>query len=163
MAGTKNPKNRCKSCGDTWYPRGRSRSLKCPNCGSKEIETVSGGGLLGLIVLIIAGVIFFGNNKTETKTSAQENAVPSVTSTMDSLPADQDTAQRAQDAKAPTHAAVAVETANADVDAKDEQEVTAEPSTSTTEEHAPVAQEQCSEPTQTGNCSQTGAVNNNLF
>lgn len=161
MAGTKNPKNRCKTCGDTWYPRGRSRSLKCPNCGSKEVETVSSGGLFALIVLIIAGVIFFGNNKSGTRASVQESDVPAVTSTIDSLPADQDTAQRAQDPKESTHTSLAVETPS--VEAKDEQSPTAGLSASTTEEDSPVVQEPCSESSQAGNCSQTGAVQNNLF
>jgi len=160
MAGTKNPKNRCKACGDTWYPRGRSRSLKCPNCGSKEVETVSSGGLFGLIVLVIAGVIFFGN-KSETRTLVQEKDVPAVTSTIDSLPADQNTAQRAQDAEESTHAALAVETPVAD--AKDEQEPTAGLPTSTMEKNSPVVQEQCSESTSAENCSRAGTVQNNLF
>lgn len=163
MAGTKNPKNRCKTCGDTWYPRGRSRSLKCPNCGSKEVETVSSGGLFGLVVLIIAGVIFFGNNKSESRTSVQENTIPTATATTDTLPADQDTAQRAQDAKESTHAGLAVETP--EVGPKEGQEPTAGDPTSTieTETHTSVVQEQCSESTQAENCSRTGAVQNNLF
>ncbi len=160
MAGTKNPKNRCKSCGDTWYPRGRSRSLKCPSCGSKEVETVSGGGLFGLIILVIAGVIFFGNNKSETKPSEQDTSVPHVTSPTDStLPAAQDTAQRAQDATESTDALGAVGTKSA----SEEQKSTAALPTSTTVENIPVAQERCSDSTGGENCSQAGSVNNNLF
>lgn len=34
---TKRPQNRCKQCGYTWYPRGKSVSLRCPNCGSQDV------------------------------------------------------------------------------------------------------------------------------
>ena len=38
MAATKRTQNYCKDCGDTWYPRGRYLSNKCPNCGSTDVD-----------------------------------------------------------------------------------------------------------------------------
>src|SRR5262249_54590086 len=29
--------NKCNSCGDTWYPRGRDLSRRCPSCGSGNV------------------------------------------------------------------------------------------------------------------------------
>ena len=55
MATTKRPQNKCGSCGYTWYPRGKSVSNKCPNCGSAQVSRLaSGGGVLTL--LVFAGV-----------------------------------------------------------------------------------------------------------
>ncbi len=34
----KRPLNICKSCNYTWYPRGKSVSAVCPNCGSRETD-----------------------------------------------------------------------------------------------------------------------------
>lgn len=34
---TYRPQNRCLHCGDTWFPRGRDRSRKCPRCGSANV------------------------------------------------------------------------------------------------------------------------------
>lgn len=33
---TKRPLNRCRQCGYTWYPRGKSVSARCPRCGSAK-------------------------------------------------------------------------------------------------------------------------------
>jgi len=52
--------NRCKACGYTWYPRGKSRSLKCPNCGSRATEEVGCGFAILVIGALLgsAGVAF---------------------------------------------------------------------------------------------------------
>ena len=34
---TDRPLNSCHDCGDTWHPRGRDLSNKCPRCGSTNI------------------------------------------------------------------------------------------------------------------------------
>src|SRR5438128_436932 len=55
------PLNRCRSCGYTWYPRGKNVSLRCPGCGSTAVEvatlspTTLGVGCLGLIILACCG------------------------------------------------------------------------------------------------------------
>ena len=51
-AKTKRPQNKCGKCGYTWYPRGKSVSLKCPSCGSAKVG-LAGPGLLG-------GALFVG-------------------------------------------------------------------------------------------------------
>ncbi|AXV83330.1 hypothetical protein CJO92_17070 (plasmid) [Ralstonia solanacearum] len=72
---TKRPQNVCKNCGYTWYPRGKSVSLKCPKCGSGKVS-ISGGGLLaGIIVVVGAAALFGGHSKPPTEAS---NATPSV-------------------------------------------------------------------------------------
>ena len=35
---TKRPQNQCYSCGYSWYPRGKDKSSRCPECGGHEIE-----------------------------------------------------------------------------------------------------------------------------
>jgi predicted RNA-binding Zn-ribbon protein involved in translation (DUF1610 family) len=49
---TKRPQNFCKRCGYTWYPRGKSISPKCPQCGSTE-TAIGCGGCATLIVLAL--------------------------------------------------------------------------------------------------------------
>lgn len=57
MGATKRPQNKCKSCGYTWYPRGKSISNKCPNCGGSQISKVGSWG--GLLVLLFIGYAIF--------------------------------------------------------------------------------------------------------
>lgn len=40
---TERPENACDTCGYTWYPRGKSRSSKCPECGSRRVVVVYSG------------------------------------------------------------------------------------------------------------------------
>lgn len=62
MASTKRPQNKCKSCGNTWYPRGKDISSKCPNCGSNHVSVVwSWGGIAAL--LVFGAAIFSGEDK----------------------------------------------------------------------------------------------------
>lgn len=69
------PLNTCGLCRNTWYPRGKDRSSKCPRCSSAEVHVVvppvapavapsvvprakkRGGGLYAL--LIVGAVVFF--------------------------------------------------------------------------------------------------------
>lgn len=48
--------NKCKDCNDTWYPRGRELSNKCPNCGSSNV----GHDPTQFVVNIIATVLIVG-------------------------------------------------------------------------------------------------------
>lgn len=66
MATTKRSQNKCKKCGYTWYPRGKSISRKCPSCGSSEVGFAGSG--IGIIALIVVGVAIFSVNKKETTT-----------------------------------------------------------------------------------------------
>ena len=77
MAATKRPQNKCKSCGYTWYPRGKSLSNKCPNCGGTQISTVGSWG--GLAALLFIGYAIFGSNDkpTDTKVDASASYVAS--------------------------------------------------------------------------------------
>jgi len=68
MAATKRPQNRCKSCGYTWHPRGKSLSNKCPNCGGTQISTVGSWG--GLAALLFIGYAIFGSNDKPADTTA---------------------------------------------------------------------------------------------
>lgn len=64
MATTKRSQNKCKKCGYTWYPRGKSISRKCPSCGSSEVGFTGSG--IGIIALIVVGALIFSGNKKET-------------------------------------------------------------------------------------------------
>ena len=55
---TYRPLNSCGRCGHTWYPRGRHRSKKCPNCGYKFVSVVgSDSGLSGSGIVFILSLI----------------------------------------------------------------------------------------------------------
>jgi len=30
-------RNRCRACGNTWFPAGVERALSCPRCGSEDV------------------------------------------------------------------------------------------------------------------------------
>lgn len=75
---TKRPQNVCKNCGYTWYPRGKSVSLKCPKCGSGKVSLAGGGLFAGILLLIGAGVLFGGHDKPRTEAT---NPAPSTVET----------------------------------------------------------------------------------
>ena len=39
MAKSKRSLNKCAGCGNTWFPKGKDKSFKCPNCGGNSIST----------------------------------------------------------------------------------------------------------------------------
>jgi predicted RNA-binding Zn-ribbon protein involved in translation (DUF1610 family) len=82
MAATKRPQNECKSCGYTWYPRGKSLSNKCPSCGSSETSKVKSWG--GLIALIIAGYVIFGGEDKPTQAEVEVTAPSNASSAVES-------------------------------------------------------------------------------
>ncbi|MDR6924804.1 cell envelope integrity protein TolA [Pseudomonas sp. BE134] len=66
---TKRPQNKCEDCFYTWYPRGKQRSLKCPNCGERNISIVvfTPELIAGIVVVLIAVVFFvFGASRDQT-------------------------------------------------------------------------------------------------
>lgn len=52
---TKRPSNYCTKCGRTWYPRGNNVSLKCPNCGNKDVKQGCS------VILLIGGLAAIGS------------------------------------------------------------------------------------------------------
>ena len=71
MYRTRRPQNICKNCGYTWYPRGKSISLYCPNCGSHDTSIFIGlrSALFGLIVVLM-GLGFIGRSFLKDKPEA---------------------------------------------------------------------------------------------
>lgn len=57
------PKNECRNCRHTWFPRGHERSAECPNCKGRSVSVVAptpmpwGMIALGLVVLVGAGAV----------------------------------------------------------------------------------------------------------
>lgn len=78
---TKRPQNRCKACGYTWYPRGKSLSAKCPNCGSGETRVVGAGLFGGLFVLGVIAVVLGHSNSSHAP--AKETTVVTATAASD--------------------------------------------------------------------------------
>ena len=76
MSSTKRSQNKCNSCGYTWYPRGKDKSLKCPNCGGNRVSITGGGGLI--LGLIFVGWLVFGNREKPTEPSRPQVSVPSA-------------------------------------------------------------------------------------
>lgn len=62
MIKTKRPQNCCKSCGYTWYPRGKNLSLRCPNCGHTGVKTI--GASSAAIALVLWFAMSGNNNKS---------------------------------------------------------------------------------------------------
>jgi hypothetical protein len=54
----KRPLNRCQTCGYTWHPRGKDRSLVCPNCHSRQTEVSLLGCLVPLALALLMTVGF---------------------------------------------------------------------------------------------------------
>ena len=54
---TLRPQNKCNNCCYVWYPRGRNISLKCPNCGSNDVEPVGLGCFTQIVVYTIIGIL----------------------------------------------------------------------------------------------------------
>lgn len=59
--GTLRPQNYCKSCGHTWYPRGKNLSPKCPNCYSRDTSIGCAPGLILVVVAVLMVGIFSRN------------------------------------------------------------------------------------------------------
>lgn len=70
---TKRPQNVCGSCGYTWYPRGKSVSLKCPKCGGGKVKIAGGGVFLA----ILAFVFFSSTHHDKDASQVNESTVTS--------------------------------------------------------------------------------------
>lgn len=84
MRATKRPQNKCKSCGYTWYPRGKHISSKCPSCGSNKVSTVGGGSLI--VGAIILGYIIFNDNNNDDKHSKSVSSKRNLQSSLAASP-----------------------------------------------------------------------------
>lgn len=159
MARTKRSQNRCKSCGYTWYPRGKSISLKCPSCGSEDVGFA--GGTLGVIALVVAAVFFFGGNKDGAAPPAQDNALTSsaASSTVPTGSADEGTARQAQVATMATSSQVDGETREETVTP----EATDTLSASSTTADFSKSLEQCGDTVSDDDCRSADKVQNDLF
>jgi hypothetical protein len=88
--------NKCKSCGYTWYPKGKNISTKCPRCYSTAVditllEKIKAIFSLLFFIFFIA-IIFFSNTdtsnkKSETSNIDQSNQSKQTTETNQSEPA----------------------------------------------------------------------------
>jgi hypothetical protein len=62
FSNTIRPKNRCRSCNNVWYPRGKNISSKCPECKSTAVEIQPVISLLSFsqFVIICFFIVIFG-------------------------------------------------------------------------------------------------------
>lgn len=73
MSTTKRIENKCMDCEYTWFPRGKDLSIKCPNCGNRDIgfSSIGRSGMgysmrrllsksLMIIGVVIIGFVAFG-------------------------------------------------------------------------------------------------------
>jgi len=74
MSSTKRSQNKCGSCGYTWYPRGKDKSLKCPNCGGNKVSITGRGGLI--LGFIFVGWLIFGNKEKPPERPGPKVTVP---------------------------------------------------------------------------------------
>jgi predicted RNA-binding Zn-ribbon protein involved in translation (DUF1610 family) len=96
---TKRPQNICRSCGYSWYPRGKSVSANCPRCGSVEVELAieallrAIGYLLAAPFVLLAYIarLLFRAARAAAKllraaiSSARQRAEPATTATIHSI------------------------------------------------------------------------------
>lgn len=75
------PQNQCNRCAYTWFPRGKHRSLRCPGCGSKDIEIVeppprssSGCGPVVLVAIVIVIAIVWAISRSGSSSSTPSSA-----------------------------------------------------------------------------------------
>lgn|SRR5450830_246484 len=87
MSTTKRIENKCMDCEYTWFPRGKDLSIKCPNCGNRNIGFSSTGryGMgysmrrllsksLMIFGIVIIGFVAFGP-RTETEAPSAKSLV----------------------------------------------------------------------------------------
>ena len=52
---TKRPQNQCSDCAYSWFPKGKSLSNRCPNCGSQNVMIAP--GCIGLLFNLVGWII----------------------------------------------------------------------------------------------------------
>jgi predicted RNA-binding Zn-ribbon protein involved in translation (DUF1610 family) len=60
---TKRPLNKCRSCGHTWYPKGRSVSIQCPRCHSSQTKRAGAGIGGGIVILVLIALVGIGTRR----------------------------------------------------------------------------------------------------
>lgn len=69
---TKRSLNKCGKCKNTWYPKGKNLSTRCPACGDSDVK-YAGMGLLGKILttgLVISAIAAFSGGKQSSPPSS---------------------------------------------------------------------------------------------
>jgi predicted RNA-binding Zn-ribbon protein involved in translation (DUF1610 family) len=87
MSTTKRIENKCMDCEYTWFPRGKDLSIKCPNCGNRNIGFSSLGrsGMgysmrrllsksLMILGVVVIGFVAFGPRAEKEAPSAKSLA-----------------------------------------------------------------------------------------
>jgi uncharacterized protein YecT (DUF1311 family) len=124
------PQNQCNACSYTWFPRGKHLSLRCPGCGSRDIETVrppvrssSGCGPVVLVAILIVLAIGWAASRSGGGMSSPSPASePAAASAGDASSAAQQQlpASEVAGAAVPQGITSASDTASASVSASDE-------------------------------------------
>jgi len=94
MARTKRHQNKCKSCGYTWYPRGKDLSAECPKCGSSEVSYSGCGcagilgaigtiGIVAIVAIIVVMVVSVVSNLGDDSSDGSSEEKPSHQQTSD--------------------------------------------------------------------------------
>ena len=84
MSTTKRIENKCMDCEYTWFPRGKDLSIKCPNCGNRNIgfSSIGRSGMgysmrrllsksLMILGVVIIGFVAFGPRTEKEASSAK--------------------------------------------------------------------------------------------
>ncbi|PVX35237.1 hypothetical protein C8C92_1816 [Janthinobacterium sp. 78] len=87
MSTTKRIENKCMDCEYTWFPRGKDLSIKCPNCGNRNIgfSSIGRSGMgysmrrllsksLMILGVVIIGFVAFGPRMEKEAPSAKSLA-----------------------------------------------------------------------------------------
>ena len=85
MSTTKRIENKCMDCEYTWFPRGKDLSIKCPNCGNRNIgfSSIGCSGMgysmrrllfksLMILGVVVIGFVVFGP-RTEKEAPSAKN------------------------------------------------------------------------------------------
>jgi hypothetical protein len=71
--------NRCKTCGNTWFPRGFDFSRECPSCRGGDVDLKGPLYLAVLIAIAIGAGLFWASDRPHR--SAQNTATPAASPT----------------------------------------------------------------------------------
>jgi hypothetical protein len=86
---TKRSRNKCKACGNKWFPKGKNLSDKCPRCGSAEVA-LAGLGCLGwlgcIVILVVIAAVIYALNQDPAKEATPAASTPSAEAPPSSLP-----------------------------------------------------------------------------
>lgn len=75
MAKTLRSQNKCGSCSNTWYPRGKNLSAVCPRCGSENVAVVTNWTPI-LAVVAAALYLGFGRLSSDSREAVSQPPTP---------------------------------------------------------------------------------------